>query len=76
MVEIFKTLSSYYKSQEIWETHQLIMQYEDEIAPSPNDPLHHLLEELGPLTCVRKLLGGIILKHGDCIIFIVCSFNK
>ncbi|KAF4530744.1 hypothetical protein B566_EDAN007965 [Ephemera danica] len=44
--------------QEIWETHQLLLQYEDELAPNVNDPLHQLLEDLGPLTMVRKLLGG------------------
>ncbi|XP_059474142.1 ras GTPase-activating-like protein IQGAP1 isoform X2 [Neocloeon triangulifer] len=55
--------------QELWDTHQLVLQYEDDIAPKQSDPLHSILEGLGPLTSVRKLLGGSstdsLLPKGD-----------
>ncbi|XP_065336041.1 ras GTPase-activating-like protein IQGAP1 isoform X2 [Cloeon dipterum] len=55
--------------QELWDTHQLVLQYEDDIAPKHSDPLHTILEGLGPLTAVRKLLGGTstdsLLPKGD-----------
>ncbi|CAB3386555.1 Hypothetical predicted protein [Cloeon dipterum] len=55
--------------QELWDTHQLVLQYEDDIAPKHSDPLHTILEGLGPLIAVRKLLGGTstdsLLPKGD-----------
>ena len=43
--------------QEICDTHQLVLEYQDEIAPDPLDPLHELLEDLGTAPTVASLLG-------------------
>ncbi|KAL6436488.1 hypothetical protein ACFW04_004757 [Cataglyphis niger] len=43
--------------QEICEIHALMLRYEDVIAPDPSDPLHDLLDDLGPVPTVASLLG-------------------
>ncbi|XP_011877026.1 PREDICTED: ras GTPase-activating-like protein IQGAP1 [Vollenhovia emeryi] len=43
--------------QEVCEMHALLLNYEDQIAPDPSDPLHDLLDELGPAPTVASLLG-------------------
>ncbi|XP_070512336.1 ras GTPase-activating-like protein IQGAP1 [Cardiocondyla obscurior] len=43
--------------QEICEMHALMLNYEDQIAPDPSDPLHDLLDDLGPAPTVASLLG-------------------
>ncbi|CAL1687839.1 unnamed protein product [Lasius platythorax] len=43
--------------QEICEMHALMLRYEDVIAPDPSDPLHDLLDDLGPVPTVASLLG-------------------
>jgi hypothetical protein len=37
------------------------VKYEDLIAPDPSDPLHELLEDLGPVPSVATLLGSMCL---------------
>jgi len=43
---------------EITDTHQLLLKHQDSIAPSPQDPLHELLEELGEAPTIDELLGA------------------
>ncbi|XP_018366382.1 PREDICTED: ras GTPase-activating-like protein IQGAP1 [Trachymyrmex cornetzi] len=43
--------------QEICEMHALMLNYEDQIALDPSDPLHDLLDDLGPAPTVASLLG-------------------
>ncbi|XP_071553686.1 ras GTPase-activating-like protein IQGAP1 [Temnothorax nylanderi] len=43
--------------QEICDVHALMLNYEDQIAPDPSDPLHDLLDDLGPAPTVASLLG-------------------
>ncbi|XP_020296828.1 ras GTPase-activating-like protein IQGAP1 isoform X2 [Pseudomyrmex gracilis] len=43
--------------QEICEMHVLMQTYQDQIAPDPSDPLHDLLDDLGPAPTVASLLG-------------------
>ncbi|EFN88876.1 Ras GTPase-activating-like protein IQGAP1 [Harpegnathos saltator] len=43
--------------QEICDIHNLVLKYQDEIAPDQSDPLHDLLEDLGPAPTVASLLG-------------------
>ncbi|XP_033210310.1 ras GTPase-activating-like protein IQGAP1 isoform X3 [Belonocnema kinseyi] len=43
--------------QEICDTHQLVLEYQDQIASDPLDPLHELLEDLGTAPTVASLLG-------------------
>uniref|UniRef100_A0A8C5U3M2 IQ motif containing GTPase activating protein 3 n=1 Tax=Malurus cyaneus samueli TaxID=2593467 RepID=A0A8C5U3M2_9PASS len=42
---------------ELINTHKLLLQHQDSIAPHPSDPLHELLEDLGELPTVQSLLG-------------------
>lgn len=43
--------------QEICDTHCLVLEYQDQIAPDPLDSLHELLEDLGTIPTVSSLLG-------------------
>jgi hypothetical protein len=45
--------------QEICDTHELLLKYQDLIAPDPSDPLHELLEDVGPVPSVGTLLGSM-----------------
>ncbi|XP_054010124.1 ras GTPase-activating-like protein IQGAP1, partial [Hylaeus anthracinus] len=47
----------YISLQEICDTHCLMLEYQDQIAPDPMDPLHDLLDDLGPAPTVPSLLG-------------------
>ncbi|KZC12883.1 Ras GTPase-activating-like protein IQGAP1 [Dufourea novaeangliae] len=47
----------YISLQEICDTHCLMLEYQDPIAPDPMDPLHDLLDDLGPAPTVASLLG-------------------
>ncbi|XP_076391557.1 ras GTPase-activating-like protein IQGAP1 isoform X1 [Megachile rotundata] len=47
----------YISLQEICDTHCLMLEYQDQIAPDPMDPLHDLLDDLGPAPTVASLLG-------------------
>ncbi|XP_046403125.1 ras GTPase-activating-like protein IQGAP1 [Ischnura elegans] len=48
----------YITFQEICDTHSLLMEYQDQIAPDPMDPIHDILEDLGTKPCVSELVGG------------------
>ncbi|XP_076802630.1 ras GTPase-activating-like protein IQGAP1 isoform X2 [Clavelina lepadiformis] len=43
--------------KEMLDTHRLLLEHEDEIAPDTNDPLHDMLEELGEVPDVTALVG-------------------
>ncbi|XP_076245101.1 ras GTPase-activating-like protein IQGAP1 [Calliopsis andreniformis] len=47
----------YISLQEICDTHCLMLEYQDQIASDPLDPLHDLLDDLGPAPTVASLLG-------------------
>ncbi|XP_006618095.1 ras GTPase-activating-like protein IQGAP1 isoform X1 [Apis dorsata] len=47
----------YISLQEICDTHCLMLEYQDQIAPDPLDSLHDLLDDLGPAPTVASLLG-------------------
>ncbi|XP_031839391.1 ras GTPase-activating-like protein IQGAP1 [Nomia melanderi] len=47
----------YISLQEICDTHCLMLEYQDQIAPDPMDPLHDLLDDLGPAPTLPSLLG-------------------
>ncbi|XP_015369181.1 PREDICTED: ras GTPase-activating-like protein IQGAP1 [Diuraphis noxia] len=44
--------------QEIQETHSLLLDNIDQVAPDPNDPIHQLLDELGPSAPTLSQLYG------------------
>uniref|UniRef100_A0A8B9J2N3 IQ motif containing GTPase activating protein 3 n=1 Tax=Amazona collaria TaxID=241587 RepID=A0A8B9J2N3_9PSIT len=43
---------------ELINTHKLLLEHQDSIAPQHGDPLHALLEDLGELPTLQFLLGG------------------
>uniref|UniRef100_A0A8C6J8G4 Uncharacterized protein n=1 Tax=Melopsittacus undulatus TaxID=13146 RepID=A0A8C6J8G4_MELUD len=43
---------------ELINTHKLLLEHQDSIAPQHGDPLHALLEDLGELPTLQALLGG------------------
>ncbi|CAL1534099.1 unnamed protein product [Lymnaea stagnalis] len=47
---------------EIVDTHQLLLQHQETIAPEPSDPLHELLEDLGEAPSIDDLLGTALTK--------------
>ncbi|XP_056022517.1 ras GTPase-activating-like protein IQGAP1 isoform X2 [Ostrea edulis] len=49
--------SIYISVQEIIDTHQLLLQHQDQIAPDSQDPIHELLEDLREVPSVDELLG-------------------
>eukprot|EP00096_Caligus_rogercresseyi_P007633 TRINITY_DN25587_c0_g1_i1.p1 TRINITY_DN25587_c0_g1~~TRINITY_DN25587_c0_g1_i1.p1 ORF type:complete len:594 (-),score=268.58 TRINITY_DN25587_c0_g1_i1:41-1729(-) len=52
--------------QEIVDTHQLLLDFQDSIAPHPSDPLHELLEDLGEEgPSLLSLLGAAASKNGS-----------
>ncbi|XP_064650547.1 ras GTPase-activating-like protein IQGAP1 isoform X2 [Lineus longissimus] len=51
----------YISIKEIVDTHQLLMEHQDTIAPDHNDPLHELLEDLGEAPDIGLLVG----EHGE-----------
>ncbi|KAJ7389576.1 hypothetical protein OS493_030260 [Desmophyllum pertusum] len=55
----------YISVQEICDTHTLLLDHRDEIAPDSNDPLHELLDDLGDAPCVEALLGEAAPVDGE-----------
>uniref|UniRef100_A0A8C2YLA3 IQ motif containing GTPase activating protein 3 n=1 Tax=Chinchilla lanigera TaxID=34839 RepID=A0A8C2YLA3_CHILA len=49
---------------ELINTHRLLLEHQDWIAPDPQDPLHQLLEDLGELPTISDLLGESIAADG------------
>ncbi|XP_054279057.1 ras GTPase-activating-like protein IQGAP1 [Macrosteles quadrilineatus] len=43
--------------EEVCNMHQFVFDYANEIAPDPLDPLHELLEDVGPVPTVPQLMG-------------------
>ncbi|XP_061172402.1 ras GTPase-activating-like protein IQGAP1 isoform X1 [Saccostrea echinata] len=57
--------SIYISVQEIIDTHQLLLQHEDQIAPDSQDPIHELLEDLKEAPTVDELLGTDLPEDED-----------
>ncbi|XP_061671734.1 ras GTPase-activating-like protein IQGAP1 [Syngnathoides biaculeatus] len=50
---------------EMINTHTLLLDHQDAIAPEHNDPIHELLEDLGEVPTVESLIGENPLPPGD-----------
>uniref|UniRef100_A0A3B3T8H4 IQ motif containing GTPase activating protein 1 n=1 Tax=Paramormyrops kingsleyae TaxID=1676925 RepID=A0A3B3T8H4_9TELE len=50
---------------EIINTHTLLLDHQDAIAPEHNDPIHELLEDLGEVPTIESLIGESPLPSGD-----------
>ncbi|NXO43773.1 IQGA3 protein, partial [Locustella ochotensis] len=50
---------------ELINTHKLLLEHQDSIAPHPSDPLHELLEDLDEIPTVQSLLGESVASLGD-----------
>ncbi|XP_006775791.1 PREDICTED: ras GTPase-activating-like protein IQGAP3 [Myotis davidii] len=50
---------------ELVNTHRLLLEHQDWIAPDHRDPLHELLEDLGELPTVPDLIGGNVAADGS-----------
>ena len=48
----------YISLQELYDTHVLLLQHLDSIAPEKRDPLRELLEDLGESPSICSLLGA------------------
>ena len=58
----------YISIQEIIDTHKLLVEHQDALAPDTNDVLHELLEDLNEVPSVEELLGkGINNPFSDCV---------
>ncbi|XP_023569608.1 ras GTPase-activating-like protein IQGAP3 [Octodon degus] len=49
---------------ELINTHRLLLEHQDWIAPDPQDPLHQLLDDLGDLPTISDLIGESIAADG------------
>uniref|UniRef100_A0A8C0B1S3 IQ motif containing GTPase activating protein 1 n=1 Tax=Buteo japonicus TaxID=224669 RepID=A0A8C0B1S3_9AVES len=45
---------------EIINTHTLLLDHQDAIAPEHNDPIHELLDDLGEVPTIESLIGGLV----------------
>ncbi|XP_053460506.1 ras GTPase-activating-like protein IQGAP3 isoform X5 [Nycticebus coucang] len=63
MVAVAKPLV-YVTVGELVNTHRLLLEHQDHIAPSHHDPLHELLEDLGELPTIPDLIGENIAIDG------------
>ncbi|XP_069463247.1 ras GTPase-activating-like protein IQGAP3 isoform X1 [Ambystoma mexicanum] len=50
---------------ELINTHKVLLEHQDSIAPDHHDPLHELLEDLGELPSVESLMGEGALNPGQ-----------
>ncbi|XP_019518032.1 PREDICTED: ras GTPase-activating-like protein IQGAP3 [Hipposideros armiger] len=50
---------------ELVNTHRLLLEHQDHVAPDPHDPLHELLEDLGELPAVPDLVGENVAEDGS-----------
>ncbi|XP_016159493.1 PREDICTED: ras GTPase-activating-like protein IQGAP3 isoform X2 [Ficedula albicollis] len=50
---------------ELINTHKLLLEHQDSIAPHHSDPLHELLEDLDELPTVQSLVGESVASLGD-----------
>ena len=55
----------YISLQELYDTHVLVLEHLDSIAPDPNDPLRQLLDDLGDSPSICSLLGAAQTNPGD-----------
>ncbi|XP_016077062.1 PREDICTED: ras GTPase-activating-like protein IQGAP3 [Miniopterus natalensis] len=50
---------------ELVNTHRLLLEHQDWIAPDHHDPLHELLEDLGEMPTIHDLIGGNVAADGS-----------
>ncbi|XP_074079306.1 ras GTPase-activating-like protein IQGAP3 isoform X2 [Macrotis lagotis] len=50
---------------ELINTHRLLLEHQDSIAPDHRDPLHELLEDLGELPTIPALIGENLASEGN-----------
>ncbi|XP_038071617.1 ras GTPase-activating-like protein IQGAP1 isoform X2 [Patiria miniata] len=55
----------YMSVKEIIDTHALLLEHIEPLAPEPNDPLHDLLEDLGEVPSPEDILGEVPGEQGD-----------
>uniref|UniRef100_A0A6Q2YP45 IQ motif containing GTPase activating protein 1 n=1 Tax=Esox lucius TaxID=8010 RepID=A0A6Q2YP45_ESOLU len=48
---------------EVINTHTLLLEHQDAIAPEHNDPIHELLEDLGEVPTIESLIGHIVFSQ-------------
>uniref|UniRef100_A0A8C4T3G4 IQ motif containing GTPase activating protein 3 n=1 Tax=Erpetoichthys calabaricus TaxID=27687 RepID=A0A8C4T3G4_ERPCA len=51
----------YITLEELINTHRLLLEHQDSIAPDHDDPLHELLDDLGEVPTVQSLIGKVSL---------------
>lgn len=66
----------YISAQEVCDTHQLLLQHQDQIAPDSQDPLHELLEDLGEVPTVVELLGGEVPDDANIQEMLIAQLGK
>lgn len=49
----------YMSTQEICDTHQLLLEHQEVITTDNSDPLHELLEDLGDAPSITALMGNL-----------------
>ncbi|XP_008941480.1 PREDICTED: ras GTPase-activating-like protein IQGAP3, partial [Merops nubicus] len=64
MVQVAKPVI-YITVGELINTHKLLLEHQDSIAPHHDDPLHELLEDLDELPTVQSLVGESVASPGD-----------
>jgi Ras GTPase-activating-like protein IQGAP1 len=59
----------YISIREICDTHKLLLDHRNTIAPDMNDPLQELLDDVGDQPDVKELLGGFLsyLNLSNCL---------
>ncbi|XP_015275760.1 PREDICTED: ras GTPase-activating-like protein IQGAP3 [Gekko japonicus] len=55
----------YITAGELINTHKLLLEHQQFVAPDPRDPLHELLEDLGELPTIQSLIGESVGNGAD-----------
>uniref|UniRef100_A0A8C3DBH2 IQ motif containing GTPase activating protein 1 n=1 Tax=Corvus moneduloides TaxID=1196302 RepID=A0A8C3DBH2_CORMO len=55
---------------EIINTHTLLLDHQDAIAPEHNDPIHELLDDLGEVPTIESLIGSLV-----CSAKVICDIT-
>ncbi|XP_028649960.1 ras GTPase-activating-like protein IQGAP3 [Erpetoichthys calabaricus] len=55
----------YITLEELINTHRLLLEHQDSIAPDHDDPLHELLDDLGEVPTVQSLIGESMVQPTD-----------
>uniref|UniRef100_A0A8C4SY72 IQ motif containing GTPase activating protein 3 n=2 Tax=Erpetoichthys calabaricus TaxID=27687 RepID=A0A8C4SY72_ERPCA len=64
----------YITLEELINTHRLLLEHQDSIAPDHDDPLHELLDDLGEVPTVQSLIG-ICSEKNVLLIYILKKVN-